>query len=451
MKTSNTVSSPDCSPSVCVPILEKTVLPFSADRIDKIFAWLYFLLGFGFIYTFTSAEMERNIHVFTLSYAAFVLLYLYFKKNKLSKEGIFWLVILCGLGLSFSWSGIIFPLFQILVLIITAAYFTVCAGSALLCKGESSQWIVLDGFNTMILIPFSNFLCHIKVLKFHSDTEQTHTAFSRLRSILLGLVISIPILLVALPLLGSADQQFANILDKIAGFLQDGFFTFLFRLLFSLPVTAYLFGLIYGTIHKRNTEHFSKLQTQKTAAELRLIPNLAVHTALFTVCTVYLLFILMQGSYLFSAFSGTRPDTYTYAEYARRGFFELCQVAVWNLAILLGANCFSKISRMESNVLRIMNLILSILTLLLIATAMSKMLLYISAYGLTEKRVLTMVFMAWLFFVFILVLLWQFKPIAIVRISFLTGVCLYTLLCILPVWNWIIDYNRLFFPELLNY
>jgi hypothetical protein len=52
---------------------------------------------------------------------------------------------------------------------------------------------------------------------------------------------------------------------------------------------------------------------------------------------------------------------------------------------------------------------MSAFTLLLIATAMSKMLLYISSYGLTRLRVYTSWFMLLLFLVFLLILLWHFR------------------------------------------
>ena len=108
------------------------------------------------------------------------------------------------------------------------------------------------------------------------------------------------------------------------------------------------------------------------------------------------------------------------------------------------ANAFSKTARAENKVLRGINVVLSVLTILLVITAMSKMLLYISAYGLTEKRVLTMVFMIWLLLIFVMMILWQFKRIQLVRIGFLTGTVFYTLLCVLPVMEWIYTFNMTF-------
>lgn len=443
MENKHMVSSVERLPLESVPNFTQ-MEPITADYTDRIFAWLTFLLGFGFVYAFTSAGMEWKLKIFTMAYVLFVLAYFGCKKKRPAKESYFWLIIVGALGLSYSEQGIIFPLIQIMVLVLTAAYAVICVGGNLMEKGKSSQWILVDGWNTIIVVPFYNFICHLKVLG-SSKKENGKGVVHCLWTILLGLAITLPILFITLPLLGRADQHFADLLLGFGWYFHEEALYFLLRALFSLPVTAYLFGLIYGSLHRRNTDHFSRKRTGETMAACRIVPNLALHTVLMIVCAVYILFIGLQGSYIFSAFLGLRPATYTYAEYARQGFFELCQVAVLNLTVLTLANSFGRQSRAESKLLRVMNVVVSALTLLLIATAMSKMLLYISAYGLTEKRVLTMVFMIWLLLVFTLLIIWQFRGISLVRISLIAGTVLYTLLCVLPIQTWMHEINRVYF------
>ena len=59
---------------------------------------------------------------------------------------------------------------------------------------------------------------------------------------------------------------------------------------------------------------------------------------------VYLVYLFSQLAYFFNAFRGLLPEGYdfSYAEYARRGFFELCAVAGINLVLLMGAMLFSR-------------------------------------------------------------------------------------------------------------
>ncbi len=86
---------------------------------------------------------------------------------------------------------------------------------------------------------------------------------------------------------------------------------------------------------------------------LRFAPRSTVLTALFVLCAVYLLFISMQAKYLFGAFWGALPEGFSYSEYARQGFFELCRVAAINIVILLAANVMSRAQAAENCLLRV--------------------------------------------------------------------------------------------------
>ena len=289
-------------------------------------------------------------------------------------------------------------------------------------------------------------MCHICAIANgeENETGQQAGAWNRILTIGLGLCIAIPILVIALPLLASADEAFGQLLMGGGAYIERYFGATLVRFLFSVPVTFYLFGLIYGGIQKRHTDRIIKEDVRDAGNAVKVVPDIAIQTAILVVCLVYLLFIGLQAKYLFSAFAGIRPEGFTYAEYARRGFFELCDIAVLNLVVLVGANCFSKTRRSENVWLRRGNVLLAVLTLLLIATAMSKMVLYICAYGLTEKRVITMVFMIWLLVVFLMMIIWQYRKLPIVRIAVMTGAVLFCLLCVIPVCDCIGAFNRYF-------
>ena len=92
----------------------------------------------------------------------------------------------------------------------------------------------------------------------------------------------------------------------------------------------------------------------------------------------------------------------SYSSYARRGFFELCFVSLINLAIIICLNLFCKYREdgKRPASLKIITCVLSIFTILLIATAVSKMVMYIKVYGLTPLRVYTTWFMVLLAVVF---------------------------------------------------
>ena len=84
------------------------------------------------------------------------------------------------------------------------------------------------------------------------------------------------------------------------------------------------------------------------------------------------------------------PAGVTYAEYARRGFFQLLFVCVLNLAAVLFIQSYFK----ENRVLKALLLAISGCTLIMTASSACRMLLYIRAYQLTFLRVSVLVALA---------------------------------------------------------
>jgi len=130
--------------------------------------------------------------------------------------------------------------------------------------------------------------------------------------------------------------------------------------------------------------------------------------------------------YLFSALSGSLPDEWSiYAEYARRGFFELCGVAAINLFLIAFTYSFAKREPYEyPKAMRVFTGLICIMTVLLVATAVSKMLLYVDAYGLSRLRVYTLWFLILLFIVFVILVIWHIKPYNAGRPIVIVSVCL---------------------------
>ena len=143
----------------------------------------------------------------------------------------------------------------------------------------------------------------------------------------------------------------------------------------------------------------------------RALGNLVFYTAAAPILILYVMFFVSQASYFLSAFMGKLPEEFSYAEYARKGFFELCWIVVINLGIMMIMNLHSKNSGKEkTGVLKAYNIIFCIFTLILIATAVSKMVMYIDAYGLTVLRVYTTWFMLLCAFIFLVIFIKQFRP-----------------------------------------
>lgn len=211
--------------------------------------------------------------------------------------------------------------------------------------------------------------------------------------------------------------------------------------MFAIPVSLYLFGLAYGSLYKIHTADIKAEEIWKMYVQVKRLPQVTVCTVLLVICLVYGFFMGIQGNYLFSTIAGKLPETFTYAEYARKGFFELCQIGIWTLGILFLANTFAGQNSRVAKALKGCNVLLAGETLLLLVTAASKMLLYIRTYGLTINRILPMVFMIWMGMVLVSFILRQWKQFPMVRICVLAGAVLFCLLCVVPVQHLTEVYN----------
>ena len=144
----------------------------------------------------------------------------------------------------------------------------------------------------------------------------------------------------------------------------------------------------------------------------RVFPAVLGYATVTPICVFYAMYIAVQFNYFTAAFGGTLPEEYSYAAYARKGFFELCTVAVINLCVIAGMNLFLK--RKEdgtpSVAMKVYCTLLSGFTVLLIVSALSKMVLYIKEMGMTPLRIYTSWFMLVLGVVFIIELVREIKP-----------------------------------------
>ena len=409
------------------PLLEK--LP--GDRWDHVFAGLYVILGILMWNCLCMENFARGLSMFSILYIITVLAYAGLKKFPITGEKIFWTLILLGISLPYGFYSV-FDFGQTLMIFLVAAYWTLVITEGLLWKGQTSSWILLDSWNGLIALPVLNFLCQIRLI-FQSFSEKREEK-KDWRMVLLGIVISIPALLIIVPILSQADTGFRSLVAAILDLLGADFRILIWRGIVGILLGAFMFGTLYGGVYKRHVKEEACIRFHEESGRIfRFVPDIAVLTFGMIVSAVYVLFIGLQARYLFSAFFGILPEAYTYAQYARQGFFELCVIALLNASFLIAMNGCAKTPRRKNRGLLLENGILGALTLLLLATAASKLGMYIVAYGFTVKRCISSVFLIWLFLVFILVLIYQKKNIPLVRWSVFAGAVFFTLLCVLPV------------------
>ncbi len=211
-----------------------------------------------------------------------------------------------------------------------------------------------------------------------------------------GVLCAIPVLCIVIPLLVKSDAAFEGL---VSSFIPEPA-----SLVGELIATVFIAPFIIGFA-------FSLRYRKKTALSFRTPKGIdtAFLSAFFGVLSLcYLVYLFSQTAYFFSAFSGLLPEGYkfTFADYARRGFFELCYIAGINLVLIfLMIILAKKKDEKLPAVLKGFGCFIGVFTLAVIATALSKMVMYIDNYGMTVLRIGTSSFMVFMAVVFAAVII----------------------------------------------
>ena len=243
-------------------------------------------------------------------------------------------------------------------------------------------WYAFWGGVSLMVAPFVEGSAFLKLMKAKKDkAPMDEKTKEKLLAIIVGIVIAVPVVFVLVLLLASADLYFremsGNLIDSILYWETPELFNRdLFGFLGTILV-AFVFG--YGLITYINTKDTIVKETARKG--IKANPYIAISCSAM-IAFVYLVFVGIQ---IFGLFMGalTLPDGYTYAEYARQGFFQLTFVCLFNVCmVLVCMACFE-----DNTVLKWIMAVISACTYVMLVSAAYRMLLYISVYHLTFLRV----------------------------------------------------------------
>lgn len=326
---------------------------------------------------------------------------------------------------------------QVLALHLAAMYWLVCRAGLLTGGGRTGCFAPLDAALCLLGRPFCWFFLRIQVMwyAFKKLWARVRAARQNKKRDLVGaclaLCLLIPLFLLALMLLAGADAGFASLLERFAKLLTVPEWVAGRLLMFvgSLPVGAYLYGAL-GSVLRQKPDPERQSRWLAALDKQRCLPQSAMTLGLLAFCGLYLLFFAVQAGYLFGAFFDRLPAGFTAAEYARRGFFELCAVAMLNFGLLLAVNVLCKGKPQKRPLLRGLTAALMASNLLFVLVGASKMGLYVTRFGLTEKRILSSWFMLVLAVVSVLALLAVFRGLDWIRLGTFAAAGLFLALCL---------------------
>jgi hypothetical protein len=214
-----------------------------------------------------------------------------------------------------------------------------------------------------------------------------------------GLVIATPLVAVFGALFMSADAVFADLVLNVVRFDVDLIASHL--LLFCVSAwlaTGYLRGFLTGT------ELLPPRVLWRDGALVALTPKrptlgiTEVATVVAALDLLFLVFVIVQFRYLFGGDALVQVTSdLTYAEYARRGFFELVFAVFLVVPVLLAADwLLERRSRRDDLVFRSLAVVQIGLVFAIAASAFQRLRLYHASYGLTESRLYAMVLLIWI-------------------------------------------------------
>jgi hypothetical protein len=207
-------------------------------------------------------------------------------------------------------------------------------------------------------------------------------------------LVAIPLLLVFGSLFASADPVFARLASNV---FQIDAETVASHLAVTGIIAWFVGGLLRATVLSAGRPNFS-IPFPDGALGLT-----EVATALGSLVALFAAFVIVQLRYFFGGDALVQATAgMSYADYARRGFFELVTVAALVLPVLLSANALLRRATPRTDVVfRALSGTLLGLLGIIMYSAIARMQLYMSVYGLSMDRLLATVFMGWLAIVFV--------------------------------------------------
>jgi hypothetical protein len=209
---------------------------------------------------------------------------------------------------------------------------------------------------------------------------------TRRLAVVRGLLLALPLLVIFVVLFAAADAVFSAQLGSIV-VLPNGA-ELAVRLTFA-AITGWLFvgALCVAWLPPRASGEVTVPTVGLQLGIVEAVVTLAALDVLFAI------FVALQAAYLFGGLDTLAVSGMTYADYARRGFFELLMVALLAAAVILAMRHF--IERRTRSFVLLAGLLV-VLTGVVLISAAYRMALYQGAYGWTELRFYVFVLIGWL-------------------------------------------------------
>ena len=204
----------------------------------------------------------------------------------------------------------------------------------------------------------------------------------RVGPLVLGFAGAAALLAVLVPNLARADALFGLATADLRALLDLHFTQAAAKAVAAAVMTPFFFSLVYSLRHPKPLR-------QPAEKPRRGADGLIFAVMLAAAAAVYLLFLAVQTAGILGGADYLAEKGLSYAQWARSGFFQMARVTAVNLTLLLAAVQWSRREGIAWRAVRLLAALLTAQSLLLLASAAVRMTLYVDAYGLSFKRLLT--------------------------------------------------------------
>ncbi len=203
--------------------------------------------------------------------------------------------------------------------------------------------------------------------------------------IFIGLIISVPVLLILISIFAGADAAFAHFVDKVIEFINFDFGELVFDIIFGSGFAIFIFSSVLTLRSGYSNE-------KREGKKIQIFDSVITSTVLFAAAAVYLIFVFIQIEYLF--IGAKLPAGLTYAEYVHKGVFELSVAIFLTFIVCALIRAFAKKNEngKVAVILRAALSVIALATFVICLSAFYRIFLYIDAYGLTVSRVEAVMF-----------------------------------------------------------
>lgn len=216
--------------------------------------------------------------------------------------------------------------------------------------------------------------------------------------IIKGVIMAVPILIIFGVLFSQADLAFSKFIKNFVDInISERSIQYLVLMLFAFVASLSFLSYIFPA-----KEILPTTTSEKSDAAIRPDRGIEMLVFLGLIAALFLVFIGFQVTYLFGGETNIVNAGFTYAEYARRGFWELLAVGILSLLVLFASEKYAGAESKRNIRFLIPSLILIAEVLVIIASAFKRLSLYIDAYSMTELRFYVAGFIILLLALFIL-------------------------------------------------